>query len=165
MPSSLIEILGSEVVERAPDLVEVLNRHRGKGQQKVTVEHVQVNAGGQAIVGNIESPRRLWFSLTMRRHIQRRHSPARTLGVGVRRLGRVGCGSVDKLSFTTSVMGQRKIAGLSTLLPRGGSSKLPSLCGAPFVTMMEAAQHGNRDDPARLRRLDRPRLWAVFVQR
>src|SRR4029078_12681351 len=37
-------------------LLEVLNRHRGKGQQKVTVEHVTVNAGGQAIVGNVEGP-------------------------------------------------------------------------------------------------------------
>ena len=34
-------------------LVEALNRHRGKGQQKVTVEHVHVHAGGQAIVGNV----------------------------------------------------------------------------------------------------------------
>jgi hypothetical protein len=34
---------------------ETLNRHRGKGQQKVTVEHVTVNQGGQAIVGNIEA--------------------------------------------------------------------------------------------------------------
>jgi hypothetical protein len=34
--------------------VECLNRHRGKGQQKVTVEHVNVEAGGQAFVGNIE---------------------------------------------------------------------------------------------------------------
>ena len=32
-----------------------LNRHRGKGQQKVTVEHVHVHEGGQAIVGNVES--------------------------------------------------------------------------------------------------------------
>jgi hypothetical protein len=32
-------------------LLEALNRHRGKGQQKVTVEHVTVNAGGQAIGG------------------------------------------------------------------------------------------------------------------
>ena len=31
-----------------------LNKHRGKGQQKVTVEHVNVQAGGQAIVGNVE---------------------------------------------------------------------------------------------------------------
>jgi hypothetical protein len=34
-------------------LVEALNRHRGKGQQKVTVEHVHVHAGGQAVVGVI----------------------------------------------------------------------------------------------------------------
>jgi len=37
-------------------LLESLNRHRGKGQQKVTVEHVHVHEGGQAIVGNVESP-------------------------------------------------------------------------------------------------------------
>ena len=37
-------------------LVEALNRHRGKGQQKVTVEHVTVNAGGQAIVGSVRAP-------------------------------------------------------------------------------------------------------------
>jgi len=37
-------------------LVEALNRHRGKGQQKVTVEHVHVHAGGQAIVGNVGTP-------------------------------------------------------------------------------------------------------------
>ena len=35
--------------------VEVLNKHRGKGQQKVTVEHVNVAAGGHAIVGNVET--------------------------------------------------------------------------------------------------------------
>ena len=33
--------------------VEALQRYRGKGQQKVTVEHVHVNAGGQAIVGAV----------------------------------------------------------------------------------------------------------------
>jgi hypothetical protein len=36
-------------------LLETLNRHRGKGQQKVTVEHVHVHEGGQAIVGNVET--------------------------------------------------------------------------------------------------------------
>ena len=36
--------------------VEALNRHRGKGQQKVIVEHVHVHAGGQAVVGTIENP-------------------------------------------------------------------------------------------------------------
>src|SRR4051812_35812078 len=36
-------------------LLEALNRHRGKGQQKVTVEHVHVHEGGQAIVGAVEA--------------------------------------------------------------------------------------------------------------
>ena len=36
-------------------LLDALNRHRGKGQQKVTVEHVHVHEGGQAIVGNVAS--------------------------------------------------------------------------------------------------------------
>jgi hypothetical protein len=35
-------------------LLEALNRHRGKGQQKVMVEHVHVHQGGQAIVGHVE---------------------------------------------------------------------------------------------------------------
>jgi hypothetical protein len=34
-------------------LLEALNRHRGKAQQKVTVEHVHVHSGGQAIVGAV----------------------------------------------------------------------------------------------------------------
>ena len=37
-------------------LLDALNRHRGKGQQKVTVEHVHVHSGGQAIVGMVERP-------------------------------------------------------------------------------------------------------------
>jgi hypothetical protein len=37
-------------------LLDALNRHRGKGQQKVTVEHVHVHEGGQAIVGNVGTP-------------------------------------------------------------------------------------------------------------
>ena len=37
-------------------LLDALNRHRGKGQQKVTVEHVHVHSGGQAIVGTVERP-------------------------------------------------------------------------------------------------------------
>lgn len=36
-------------------LLEALNRHRGKGQQKVTVEHVHVHSGGQALVGVVEA--------------------------------------------------------------------------------------------------------------
>jgi hypothetical protein len=34
-------------------LLEAFDRHRGKGQQRITVEHVTVNAGGQAIVGSV----------------------------------------------------------------------------------------------------------------
>jgi len=34
--------------------MEALNRYRGKGQQKMTVEHVHVHEGGQAIVGSVE---------------------------------------------------------------------------------------------------------------
>ncbi len=37
-------------------LLDALNRHRGKGQQKVTVEHVHVHSGGHAIVGNVNGP-------------------------------------------------------------------------------------------------------------
>ena len=34
--------------------LEALRRQRGKGAQKVTVKHVHVHQGGQAIVGNVE---------------------------------------------------------------------------------------------------------------
>ena len=37
-------------------LLDALNRHRGKGQ--VTVEHVHVHSGGQAIVGPVAPGRR-----------------------------------------------------------------------------------------------------------
>jgi hypothetical protein len=37
-------------------LLDALNHHRGKGQQKVTVEHVHVHSGGQAVVGMVETP-------------------------------------------------------------------------------------------------------------
>lgn len=35
--------------------VEALRKHRSGGQQKVTVEHVHVHPGGQAIVGHVET--------------------------------------------------------------------------------------------------------------
>jgi hypothetical protein len=37
-------------------LLDALNRHRGKGQQKIMVEHVHVHSGGQAVVGIVEAP-------------------------------------------------------------------------------------------------------------
>lgn len=33
--------------------IEALNRHRSKGRQSMTVKHVHVHEGGQAIVGNV----------------------------------------------------------------------------------------------------------------
>ena len=43
----------NKLVRSFATLMEALNRHRGKGQQRVTVEHVHVHEGGQAIVGNV----------------------------------------------------------------------------------------------------------------
>jgi hypothetical protein len=37
--------------------VEALKRHRSSGEQTVRVEHVTVNAGGQAIVGHVSNSR------------------------------------------------------------------------------------------------------------
>jgi hypothetical protein len=37
-------------------LLDALNRHRGKGMQKITVEHVYVHSGGQTVVGVVEAP-------------------------------------------------------------------------------------------------------------
>ena len=38
--------------------IQALSRYRTGGEQKVTVEHVTVNEGGQAIVGNVAPERR-----------------------------------------------------------------------------------------------------------
>ncbi len=35
--------------------LETLNKNRGKGQQKMTIEHVNVESGGQAMVGHFEA--------------------------------------------------------------------------------------------------------------
>ena len=35
--------------------LETLDKHRGKGQQKMTIEYVNVEAGGQAIVGHVNT--------------------------------------------------------------------------------------------------------------
>ncbi len=39
--------------------MEALQRYRGKGQQKMVIEHVNVNSGGQAIIGNVEASKKL----------------------------------------------------------------------------------------------------------
>src|ERR687887_1922326 len=47
---------GGKLSRTSAALIEALNRHRGKGQQKVTVEHVHVHSGGQAVVGMVTPP-------------------------------------------------------------------------------------------------------------
>ena len=39
--------------------MEALQRYRGKGQQKMVIEHVNVNSGGQAVIGNVEASKKL----------------------------------------------------------------------------------------------------------
>jgi hypothetical protein len=55
--------------------MEALDKHRGKGQQTVRVEHVTVNAGGQAIVGNVESRAGLQQKSESQAHAQVTHAP------------------------------------------------------------------------------------------
>jgi hypothetical protein len=49
--------IANKLVRSYATLIEALNRHRGKGQQRVTVEHVHVYQGGQAIVGAVQEGR------------------------------------------------------------------------------------------------------------
>lgn len=44
---------GNKLLRTYATQMEALKRYRTGGQQKVTVEHVHVNEGGQAIVGNL----------------------------------------------------------------------------------------------------------------
>ncbi len=37
------------------ETVDTLSRYRRKGEQKVVVQHVNVNQGGQAMVGNFQA--------------------------------------------------------------------------------------------------------------
>lgn len=66
--------------------LEALNKHRGKGQQKVTVEHVHVEAGAQAVVGSVHtSPAAATDAKSAAPAIE--HKPAQTLSTlsGVKR--------------------------------------------------------------------------------
>jgi hypothetical protein len=47
---------GVKLLQLYAQQLEALARHRGKGQQKIAVEHVTVQAGGQAIVGHVNLP-------------------------------------------------------------------------------------------------------------
>jgi hypothetical protein len=59
-------------------LLEALNRHRGKGQQKVTVEHVHVHQGGQAIVGTSRAGGRVPAEIKDQPHALA-HAPGATM--------------------------------------------------------------------------------------
>ena len=47
--------------------MSALKEYRSKGEQKMTVQHVHVAEGGQAIVGNVNARRRGWGSSKERR--------------------------------------------------------------------------------------------------
>ena len=38
--------------------MEALNKHRGKGQQKITVEYLNIAEGGKAVIGNIANSKK-----------------------------------------------------------------------------------------------------------
>ena len=46
----------NKLVRSYATMLETLDKHRGKGRQVVRVEHVTINAGGQAIVGAVSHP-------------------------------------------------------------------------------------------------------------
>jgi hypothetical protein len=58
-------------------LTETLDHRRGKGQQRITVEHVNVHAGGQAIVGDVTSGGKSSQKLEQQTHAAREitHDP------------------------------------------------------------------------------------------
>ena len=74
--------------------VEALKNYRSKGEQKMTVQHVHVAEGGQAIVGNVSTP-----ALGAGRAKKRRNNPmllAYAPGVEMPRQDRSGAGSSAK---------------------------------------------------------------------
>jgi len=46
---------GEKFLRLYMDQVKALSKHRGIGDQKMTIEHVNVEPGGQAIVGQVEN--------------------------------------------------------------------------------------------------------------
>jgi len=50
--------LGARLVNALAGVVDTLDKHRGRGQQLVRVEHVHVHPGGQAVVGVVGRGRR-----------------------------------------------------------------------------------------------------------
>ena len=55
------------------------------------------------------------------------------------------------------------IAVYAILAPDSGINRNADLRSAPLVSVMQPAQHRRRDDPARLRRLDRSGLGSILI--
>ena len=70
------------------DLLLALDKHRGKGQQRVTVEHVHVHQGGQAIVGAVHQGGGVPANSEDRPHAKPiTHAPGETLPGDLEALG------------------------------------------------------------------------------
>jgi hypothetical protein len=71
------------------DLMLALDKHRGKGQQRVTVEHVHVHKGGQAIVGAIHQGGGVSPNSEDRPHVPAAltHEPGETLPSEIEAIG------------------------------------------------------------------------------
>ena len=80
--------------------VEALKRYRSGGEQKMTVQHVHVGEGGQAIVGNVSAPRE---------------------GVGVRKKSEV---QPHALGYAPGVAMPRQIEAERTKVPSAGGAGL-----------------------------------------
>jgi hypothetical protein len=64
--------------------IDALNKHRGKGQQKVTVEHVHVEAGAHAVVGSVHATPRSDAPPT-KAPVALAHAPGQTLETTVKK--------------------------------------------------------------------------------
>ena len=74
-------------------LTEALDRHCGKGQQRITVEHVHVHAGAQAIVGAVTSTVPCLANFRqdgIRTAAQDRHIGSHRLTAGAKRIRTLG---------------------------------------------------------------------------
>jgi hypothetical protein len=89
--------------------MEALKRYRSKGEQKMTVQHVQVAEGGQAIVGSVNAP----------------------AGVGARKKSE---DQPHALAYAPGVEMLRQIEAERATVPRAGGSG----CTGPVVGLLEA---------------------------
>lgn len=51
--------LANKLMRTYTTQMEALNRYRGKGQQKMIIEHVNISNGGQAVIGNLTSHKKV----------------------------------------------------------------------------------------------------------